>query len=277
MGLRDLFRGGGLRPAWTYTVSGTLWRVIPAPPGTVVGEERDARAKRAIFFAVDLRSGQLRWSGRRFLDDWWVGVSAVHREVLFLHGFATPDMPGHLGIMAADVQSGEILWSDPTCSLVELRTNTVVLSRPGPAGPVVEERALRTGGAAATEEAEQGGHTDAGVEFHAPFVVDPESGLDRRLDHLLRPVLRETSSVGPLEIIDHPRALIVMSYEAEAPLSDRSPLKGRLWIMHPESGSLLYEEMVQKELHMPAHNTFSVVQDMLLYVKEGRSLRAIPL
>ena len=279
MGLRDLFRGGGLRPAWTHTASGTLWRVIPAPPDTVVGEERDTGAKRATFFALDLRSGRLRWSGRRFHDDWWVGVSAVQRDVLLLHGFATPDMPGHLGVVAADVQSGDVLWSEPTCSLVELRTKTVVLSRSGPAGPVVEERTLRTGETAATDTGEAGHATrsDDGGDLQTPVLVDPTSGLDPRLAHLLRPVLPEAPSVGPLEVIEHRRALIAMSYERGASASDRARLNGRLWIMHPESGALLYEEVVQRELHMPVPNTFSVVHDMLLYVKEGRSLRAIPL
>lgn len=280
MGLLDRFRAGGLRPAWTYSTSGTLWRVIPAPPETVIGEERDTKAKRATFFALDLNSGRRRWSGRRFHDDWWVGVTAVHQDVLLLHGFASPDMPGHLGIVAADIASGDILWSDPAGSLVELRTDIVVLSRPSASGPDLEARALRTGAHTALVS---GGNHGAGSssgedapDIRVPYLLAPDEDMGARLNRLLRPLLGGQSTSWHLEVVEHPRAIVVMTHEPSAP-SGATTLRGHLRVVDPEAGSLLFEEITQREVQLPVPNTFSIVQDKLLYIKDGQLLRAVPL
>jgi len=280
MGLLDRFRAGGLRPAWTYSVAGTLWRVIPAPPGTVVGEERDTKSKVATFFALDLASGRIRWSGRRFHDDWWVGVSAVHRNVLLLHGFATPDMPGHRGMVAADLSTGEVLWSDPDCMLVELRGEALLLSRQTANGFELEERSLRKGAqiSLAPQERNLARATleDASGEVRVPHLLRLGEVLDQEADQLLRP-FSPGESAWPVEIIEHPRAVVFLTHE-RVPSSDGPDLlAARLRIVGRSSGSLLYEEVIQGHLHAPVQSTFSVVHDTLLYIKEGRSLRAIPL
>jgi len=281
MGLLDLFRAGGLRPAWTYSVAGTLWRVIPAPPGTVVGEERDTKSKVATFFALDLASGRVRWSGRRFHDDWWVGVTVVHRNVLLLHGFATPDMPGHRGLVAADVSTGEVLWSDPACTLVELRGEVLLLSRETINGFEREERSLRNGARTSSAPPARGfaGATleDASREIIIPHVLRYGEEIDPDTERLLRPFSPGESSAWPVEIIVHPRTAVLLTHERVPSSSGPDLLAARLRVVGRSSGSLLYEEVVQRHLHAPVQSTFSVVHDLLLYIKDGRSLRAIPL
>ena len=280
MGLFDLFRAAGLRPTWTYTVAGTLWRVILAPPGHIVGEERDTTAKVATFFALDLKTGHVRWSGRRFHDDWWVGVSAAHRNVLLLHGFATPNMPGHRGIVAADLSSGDVLWSDPASSLLEFREDKVLLSRETPDGHVVEERGLRTGARTAATPRDDGSE-HASAENGSWNILVPQllhtAEEDPRLQHLLGSSFPSESDLWPKEIIEHPRAMVLLTHEPGSSHPAPGGLTARLRVVDPGSGTLLHEEIVLMGMHAPVRNTFSVVEDTLLYIKDGRSLRAIPL
>jgi hypothetical protein len=281
MGPRNIFRAGGLRPSWSYSTAGTLWRVVPAPPGIVVGEERDTKSRIASFFALDLTTGRVRWSGRRFHDDWWVGLAAVHRDVLLLHGFATPNMPGHRGIVAADVTTGKILWSDPASSLVDLCDDGLILSCETIHGYDLEERALRSGARrarAASGDLPARPVVDADSrEIRSPQLLHSAGETDPRMENLLQQVSDRESLVWPVEFIDHPHALVIVTHERQHPSSNPPRFQAHLRVFERSSGSLLYEKVVQRGVHAPVPNTFSIVRDMLLVIKDGRSLVAIPL
>jgi hypothetical protein len=245
----------------------------------VVGEERDTKSRIASFFALDLTTGRVRWSGRRFHDDWWVGLAAVHRDVLLLHGFTTPNMPGHRGIVAADVTTGEVLWSDPASSLVGLRDDGLILSCETIHGYDLEERALRSGArkAPAAGEDAPARHGAGSEEIRSPHLLGSAEEADPRLENLLHQVSQRESLVWPLEFIDHPQAVVIVTHEPQLPSSHPPRFQAHLRVVERSSGSLLYEEVVQRGVHAPVLNTFSIVHDMLLVIKDGRSLVAIPL
>ena len=52
------------------------------------------------------------WSNAQFRDRWWMSIETVHDHVLFLHEYATPDMPDHRKIFALDIGDGKLLWSN---------------------------------------------------------------------------------------------------------------------------------------------------------------------
>lgn len=278
MGLLDRFRAGGLRPAWTYAASGTLWRVVPAPPASVVGEDRDAQSRVASFFALELASGRVRWSQRQFLDDWWVGVAAVHGDVLLLHGFASPDMPGHRGVAAVRIATGKVLWADAQATLVEVRDERVLLSRQTLEGHAREERHLLSGEPllphSPGDESSAKESQTSDSELMVPRLVHSGAELDPEIAQMLNEVTRHGTPVWPVEIIDHPRVVVFAAHEKEG---ESARVHCRLGVVERNACTLLYEEVLQSGLRAPVMNMFSVVHDMLLFIKDGHLLRAIPL
>ena len=89
-----------------------IWRIYPTDTDLLFGEGRDTEEKKAGFFSLDRKTGELLWSGSK-IDDWWVGVEGVRGDTVFLHGFATPDMPMHKGITALHGPTGDTLWAQP--------------------------------------------------------------------------------------------------------------------------------------------------------------------
>ena len=115
MALRSPLKGRKYTPAWKYRTKGILWRVGPVGPASLAGEVRDPERKEVRFFCLDRLTGRVRWEGKQFGDPWWVGIECGIENVLLLHGYAHPDMPGHRGLIAVDTFTGDVLWSNQEC------------------------------------------------------------------------------------------------------------------------------------------------------------------
>ncbi|MBI2430012.1 MAG: DUF4905 domain-containing protein [Ignavibacteriales bacterium] len=104
------FFSSQLKPAWSYSTTHTLWRVIFSHNGIIVCEERDTDEKIVFYSCIEAATGKIVWSNRSFNEQWWIGIEGITNDRLYLHGFKKPDMPEHLGIIAVDLKSGNELW-----------------------------------------------------------------------------------------------------------------------------------------------------------------------
>lgn len=95
---------------WSFAPGAVVWRILFGQTNRIVGESRDNDRKKVTFFCLDGRSGRSLWTERSTEEPWWVGLETVQKNVVLLHGFQEPDLPGHFGIYAWDVESGEELW-----------------------------------------------------------------------------------------------------------------------------------------------------------------------
>jgi Domain of unknown function (DUF4905) len=130
---------------WRYAPGGAIWRVSPSHPDLLVGEERDLGEKRTRFFCLDKKSGRPRWEKQSFGEQWWIGIEAMNRDTLFLHGFVQPDMPEHQSIIAVDLYSGKELWRNSEVTLHQVFDKTILARKPGLQGSEYIEVDARTG------------------------------------------------------------------------------------------------------------------------------------
>jgi hypothetical protein len=108
-----------------YSPGGTVWRVHPAVNGRLVGELRDTENRRVSFFAIAFPEGKPLWEGFTVDEQWWNGIDRVEGDLLFIHGFVSPDMPMHRGITVVDIPTGKQLWSQPLWTLDVVRGRTL--------------------------------------------------------------------------------------------------------------------------------------------------------
>src|SRR5713101_5946050 len=101
-----------IRVAWQYTTGGKLWRLYPSASGRIVVEDRDVERKKVSFTCLDQMTGRVLWTDLQFAEKWWITIDSIYHDVLFLHEYATPDMPEHKKIHAVDVESGRLSWSN---------------------------------------------------------------------------------------------------------------------------------------------------------------------
>jgi hypothetical protein len=269
-----------IRPAWRYTPGGILWRVFPSHPDVLVGEERDVNRKETTFFCLGRRTGKPHWEKRSFGEKWWIGIESVGPDVVYLHRFVQPDMPGHRGIIAVDLRTGEELWREEDLTLERMSATGVIASRMTLNGR--EEIALdtRTGNRFAAKSSGNGVDIQPMVEADIDFpdLADgPLAGYPDLLPfHDVIPPLEVRE--GPLEFLQV-GSNVVMSYHERGASTGPADNTFRhlLLVGDRASGVILFRDTVAANATGIVPDSFFVQDGMLFYVRERKSLIALAL
>ncbi len=117
----SLFSSNRMNPLWKFTAENTLWRIMFSDHGVIVGEDRNTENKSVTFFCLAEENGSVLWRNKMFDEPWWIGLSGITKERLYLHGFRKPDMPEQKGITAVDLAEGTIRWKNIDYSFLALK------------------------------------------------------------------------------------------------------------------------------------------------------------
>ena len=269
-------RRGGRTYAWSYTVTGVIWRIAPAEPGLLVGEARDLEAKTASFFCLDSRTGAPLWEEVVLPGGWWVGIEAICGDVLYAHGFARADLPAHRGITALDLRTGRTLWSSPESEFAGVRPDALLAVRWTALRRELLEIDPRTGAVRNAQpwDDETGEllrrHDDRScrpeVLLPAPLGKDAPSGRVR--DHLRRHWRLEVAESAGW--IAHETCDVVIVHEPAAGGED-ARMNAVLAVLESRTGELLYRTVLASGLHRPLADACFVWDGMLYFVRERSS------
>ncbi len=97
---------------YTYSNKRQIWRLIPTDTEKLIIEDRDPVTKEVFYNCLDINTGKRIFTNFQPEEKIWSGIESVYNDVIFFHKFGKPDMPGHLGITAYEINSGSILWSN---------------------------------------------------------------------------------------------------------------------------------------------------------------------
>jgi hypothetical protein len=122
MKLFSFLSSPALKPSWEFSAQHILWRVMFSPNGLIVIEDRDTESKSAVFSCFDTNNKSLLWKNVNFGEQWWIGLTAITNERLYLHGFRKPDMPEQKNITAVDLRSGTVLWKNTECTFIAIQS-----------------------------------------------------------------------------------------------------------------------------------------------------------
>ena len=276
----SIFRRRRLAPSWEYTTEGVIWRLHPAEGGMLVGEERNIGSKTASFFCVD-SSGTL-WKGKNFGDQWWTGIETVHKGVLFLYGFATPDLPGRRGITAVDCATGDLLWKNGGWTFIAAAGERIYSLQDAPGGPVVAEIAHRTGelireigrGGAAMQQVPRVADGLEDVEHPQVLSEDDVSPLAALVRQFSAPAATEC----PVEYCEHGPYLVIVYHRGRGEArGEKSPYSQEMKVVESSSGAGAMHVTLDPAVRTPALGSFLVHAGTLYFVREKKTLTAVRL
>lgn len=276
---------GKLKPSWRYKADGAIWRIAPTPSGKLVGEERDLNRKTATFFCLNEVTGEVLWDKVRFDEKWWIGIEAVHRDVMYLHGFATPDLPEHKAITAIDLHTGNRIWSNEELTFVDAVENSLFASRESIEGPHILELDYRTGAILKSwgpnneviREARQRYHSELEepVEFPVPL-QSPMSG-DTPDGMRIQEYCAGRSLAGPIGIVDYDDQVVIFNRHEQSATRKVDPphLVNILTVLEKKSGNVLFEETLDTNVSSVVPESFFVHRQVLFYIKDRATLTAL--
>ncbi len=209
-------------------------------------------------------------------------MEGVAGEVLFLHGFATPSLPIHKGLVAVDVASGKQLWKAAEFTFVRSSRDGVFAASGEAAGTTLHRLDARSGRVLESFHRDQEqprlsepeAAVDAGVS--APLPLESLSAVSSAA----RLALREAGEQGgwpPEGICDNGYLVLAVRGAGGDRPAAKGPSGQELLVINQANGKTNYRDRLHAGVEGSARPTFFVRNHLLLYVKDHKFLTAVPL
>jgi hypothetical protein len=282
--LIPLFRKKQLKPAWNFDASALIWRIFFTSNNLIIGETRNQEAKSTGFFCIDIHSGKPLWKDIGFDEPWWIGIEAVHKSWMILHGFVRPDIPEHRGIRVIDIESGKLLWRNDNLSFwfiddeklyahkylfekhigceLDIRTGEILKEHSDDLDLLQE---LRQKVSQKESECQQ--------DVLFPEVFD-ENETESIVKIAVQRITENKALKDWIEYLSHRGIIIVSQYRQLQSQSESSLLNNILSVYDLKNENTLYSEVIAKSVKTPSPDSFFIKGDLLFFIKHQTMLTA---
>jgi len=269
-----------LTTSWSFACQGTLWRLLLGERGTIVGECRDQEKKETQFFCLQGETGTLSWLHTRTEERWWIGLEAVCKNRVLIHGFETPDLPGHKRLIALDLDSGTEVWRNDEVTFWFAYQSRVYVYRTMFEKRVGQVLDLETGEVLETHEGiehlatlrELARQEDPQASIEFPEMLEP-SGATGKFRPLIEREIRNHRLVGAIEAVVRGAFLVMNYHRAAKGSSPEAPrLENQFLIFDSETGKKVYSDILIQDARAPVPDTFFVKDSSVYFIRNQKEL-----
>lgn len=230
-------------------------------------EIRHNQKHQVSFTAIDLASGSVIWDGLEFEESWWVGMTAITHGVLILHTYVDNADPEPKGLIAFDVYKQEVRWMHENFSFLRLAEQKVVGINTDDDDKRYETIELTGGRREAVEESivldvkeNPEGHKLAHYPYHykegSAYFDTCKTFLYNRL-HL--------QAVNAIEYLEVNHWIVISYYVHDEGLVN-------YLLIIDENGEIYLHEAIQKNINAVGLETFFIVENHLIFVKDKNEI-----
>ncbi len=101
-----------MKKHFIYKSDKQIWRILISDSDKLILETRDLNTKEVFFNCYYLKNGENIFCDLQLDEKCWIGIEEIYKDIIFFHYFPKPDMPHHKGIIAFDIVSQNILWTN---------------------------------------------------------------------------------------------------------------------------------------------------------------------
>lgn len=265
-----------LEPSWIFSTQGMIWRLLPAPGKRFVGEERDISQKSVSLFCIEQETGAIQWRNLRLHEPWWIGIEAVHKDLVLLHEYAMPDLPDHKKIHALELSSGKVLWKNEELRYLFAYQDSIYAVEIGHEDNRYYEVDLMTGeksrevdaSSIATMREIAYSQNTASVEFPAPFQGGGDDDLSRMIAHLTK----GESRIESIEYLRKGEFLALCYHTVISPDPAQRIMDQHFMIS--DGRRMVYHELLNDRVQNVVPDAFFGIGDFVYSIKGKRVLQA---
>ncbi len=285
MKLFSFFRNGRKRPAWQYTASGMIWRILFSESGKIAGEDRDQKTKSVSFFCLEESSGRVLWEKLQMEEQWWIGMESTHKNILFLHEYEKPDFPTHLRISAIDLETGKVLWRNPELQFLfaaegevyackDLFEKRIFFELDACTGQIVQE----FGDDETVVNAKRMLFRSGQINGAFDFPMEHQESDDDDVNEVLTRTIDQRKLVGQPEWIRKDNLLLFNYHQlTNERRGEQALLDNCFKIVDLKKGAVVFSEILNKNVVNAVPDAFFVKDDAVYFIKEKITLTAIRL
>lgn len=272
-----------LKTLWEYSTDGILWRLINCEDEYFVGEDRNVDSKFVTFFCVEQRSGKVLWNDVGLNEKWWTGIESIHRNILLIHGYATPDMPDHKKIYAFDIKTGKQLWMNEDITFLFSYKGSIYTSKDtyenklyfvmnpsdGEYIREIDPDEINSIVRKASEEE---------VDLRKfPNSFDSQSQMSPEFNTITRKAIDSKKNIEMIEYIETPYLYIFTYYEPLDAVLHPSGYRQDIVVVERRMNNVIYRGCMNSNTKALHSETYFSIGDYLYYIKERKILTALHL
>ena len=262
--------GRKLLQNFLHSFNASVWNIISHPDNAILFiETRNESELLATFHALDMKSGAFLWRELLLDEPWWVGMSGAIDNILVLHAYQDGTDPEKKYLIGYDFRRQVELWrvSGFSWSYPEEGKLFGYLEEQGERKPA--KLHLETGKIDWVPEngppVMQPSAQDKNIGLQYPFHYTEESEYFGTVAEFLKMRIK-SHPVKALEYLEY-QDLIAISYY----LYQDKTLANFLLVVNTQQEVLLHEKL-QDGLEGVGMNTFFVMEDHLIYIKNKNQI-----
>jgi hypothetical protein len=250
-----------IQPYISEQFNGDIWRIeVDNASDTLVAEIRSSADKEVSFTSISLANGKTYFKGFTMPERWLTGIEAAFNGVLLLHNYQTETGPMHKGLVAVDIISAKILWSDYTLAFDHLSVE----------GPIVY---------------------DIHVHPRKLFLADIETGATKRVfepfvyqelkNNIVIPGVKTPDWLTAAGLPVHPygETVYCLDYNNFRIVSLHTLKAGVLTqlIFITDGGHIVYQDILNAGIQKMQPEAFIMHNNRLIYIKNKSELKVVTL
>jgi hypothetical protein len=270
-----------LSPSWQFNVEGQIWRLLPAAQGYLIGEERNASTMSVSFFCLEQQAGKVRWDKFQLDEKWWVGLEGIHGKIVFLHGYASPDWPVHKRVVAIDVATGTLRWMNDEVRFLFASGDAVYAVKEAFEELIFVKLDIATGSILEEVPRDQINVLQSAVQPET--VTDlfyPAKGSEQLMEKLKTADVITSDGVEKaisyMESIESENNIAIAYYQNITTIETTPVYRLSIVIIDQTNNRVLYHDVMNAHSSVPYPETYFVMNGIIHYVKEKKSIMAIP-
>ncbi|MFH0990960.1 MAG: DUF4905 domain-containing protein [bacterium] len=263
-----------------------IWRLLMSESGRCIGECRKQEQKETSFFCLNEQTGKILWEELKLDEPWWLGLEAVQKNIILVHGFVKPDLPQHYGIQAFEVETGRQVWARRDLTYWFGVQDIVYAYK-----DLFEKRIgyavnLHTGEIQQTFESSDDELLAARRKANEELLLLPyrfpelamESECPPAVWSIIQGRVKGKGIAGNPEYIQE-RGYLLFNYFARDPKSSPQvpSLENRFIIQDLERKKIVFEDVLSRNVPNPAPDSFFVNESFVYFINNGNELQALRL
>lgn len=263
-----------IKKEYTFSNKRQIWRIIPTGTDKLIIEEREPEKKEVFFNCVNIKTGKEIFKNLQLEEKFWIGIETVHNDIIYFHKYAKPDMPGHVGITAFDINSKKILWENQDYNFLFIKDEEIFCYREN-----FDGRNYYILNSINGELKEELTNTDrinfyrkntnqieADKKYKFPKQFSYESETDEPIINILVEIKSKHMGLGKIEYVRFDNLLLFNFHSA---LLGGEDLKNIFKVIDIDSGKVIFEEELNDGLKAFVPDSF-FMKDNFIFILKGK-------
>ncbi|MDB5012382.1 MAG: hypothetical protein JWQ25_584 [Daejeonella sp.] len=232
--------------------NGVIWKLLPETNKKLIAiESRNAENRQTAFSVLSYDTGELLLKEYHLDESWYVALSHIHQNLIFITGYESERSPVSKGITAIDLEKKEIQWQRFNYSYYDSWEEGLRVFNPN-----ISPRRFEW------------------LNYETGELISVPKPTALNFDLLLP--LETPLNTLPIEISARNIVGVVLSlaYQDLIISSFHEPFEEnlRLRLIITSNGTILFEDILADHIQKQQLETFFIQQDHLFYIRNGNQI-----